>query len=295
MGRSIEVTAKRVSDAINEGLATLDKTIDEVEVKILTQGGLFRKAKVMITVIGNEPPVAAPAPQSEVKLKTDVKENNGRPPLKENAVSKREGVSGKAASSAEKREKPFKPAPPPQRQARKPEPALENKPEPKERKEDERVRSPITEVISATANLYLSQLLEKMGVAAKIDQKIENGELHLEIKTDSSIVIGYRGETLDAIEYLVSIAVNKEDDKYYKISVNCGGYREKREAVLRELAVKMANKCIRTNHKVVLEPMNSSGRRIIHAALAGNDKVVTRSEGHEPNRHVVILAVRNHK
>jgi spoIIIJ-associated protein len=102
------------------------------------------------------------------------------------------------------------------------------------------------------------------------------------------LLIGRRGVTLDAIQYLASLAVNKQNDNYVKIILNTEGYREKREKTLKDFADKMAYRAIRTGRKIELEPMNPYERRIIHASLQNNKKITTKSQGEEPYRRIII-------
>ena len=102
------------------------------------------------------------------------------------------------------------------------------------------------------------------------------------------ILIGRRGETLDALQYLTSLQVNKGREGYIRVTLDTENYRAKREDSLRRLAQRMANRAVKTGRKVVLEPMNPYERRVLHTALQNSDVVTTHSEGEEPNRRVVI-------
>jgi spoIIIJ-associated protein len=103
------------------------------------------------------------------------------------------------------------------------------------------------------------------------------------------LIIGHRGETLDSLQYLVSLVINKNNDgKYKKVILDTENYRLKREETLKRLATKIAYKVRKTNRAVKLEPMNPYERRIIHAALQNDSYVVTYSEGEEPYRKVVV-------
>ena len=103
------------------------------------------------------------------------------------------------------------------------------------------------------------------------------------------ILIGRRGETLDAIQYLTSLQVNRGNDEYVRVVLDTENYRAKREDSLRRLAVRMANRAQKTGRRVVMEPMNPYERRVMHTALQDHPTVTTHSEGEEPNRRVVIL------
>lgn len=117
---------------------------------------------------------------------------------------------------------------------------------------------------------------------------IEGGSL-LEIKGEGAEgIIGRRGETLDALQYLASLAANKSDRNYYRIATDCCGFRDKRKVQLEELARKMVAKSKRTGRTVALEPMNPYERRIIHAAVSEVENASSRSVGEEPYRKVLI-------
>lgn len=136
---------------------------------------------------------------------------------------------------------------------------------------------------------FLEGMFEEMGVVVDIDIKEERDLLFIDLSGDNmGLVIGYRGETLDAIQYLVSLVVNREGERYKKVIIDTEGYRKKREETLRRLARRLAHKVEKTKKRVVLEPMNPYERRIIHSTLQYNSNVITYSEGEEPYRRVVI-------
>jgi len=139
------------------------------------------------------------------------------------------------------------------------------------------------------AKTFLSQLLEKMGVHADITIKEDDNLLNIGLKGKyMGIVIGHRGETLDALQYLTSLVVNKGTDKYKRVIIDTENYRRKREETLVKLAKRLAAKAKKTGRSVVLEPMNPYERRILHATLQNHPYVQTHSEGEDPNRRVVI-------
>ena len=139
------------------------------------------------------------------------------------------------------------------------------------------------------AGEYIKSILANMGIADDISiEETEDGAT-IEILGDTTgAVIGRRGETLDAIQYLASMTANRGDKEYYRITVDCCGYREKRKAILEELAAKIAKTVIRTGRTSTLEPMNPYERRIIHSAVANIEGVTSKSIGEEPYRKVVI-------
>ncbi len=136
---------------------------------------------------------------------------------------------------------------------------------------------------------YISGIVSGMGVEARLDiEENEEGAV-IDIEGDTTgAVIGRRGETLDAIQYLASMCANRGDKDYYRITVDCCGYREKRKVILEELAVKISRTVIRTGRTSTLEPMNPYERRIIHSAVSEIEGVTSKSIGEEPYRRVVI-------
>lgn len=137
---------------------------------------------------------------------------------------------------------------------------------------------------------FVSGLLTHMGAKADIEIiERENGSLTVKLSGDSmGVIIGRRGETLDAIQHLTNYAVNRGSDKRIHISVDAENYRSKREESLVSLAKKMADKAVKYRRSMTLEPMNSYERHIIHTALQDYPGVSTSSTGTEPNRRVVV-------
>ena len=119
----------------------------------------------------------------------------------------------------------------------------------------------------------------------------ENGAV-INIDSDSNgTIIGRRGDTLDAVQYLSSMIANKGDKEYFRITIDCFGYREKRKATLQQLAEKVAKSVLRTGRSQPLEPMNPYERRVIHSAISKIDGVSSRSVGDEPYRKIIISSV----
>ena len=253
--KSQEVSAKTIEEAISLGLEQLGASISDVTVDILEEGskglfGLFgsRPAKVRLTLKEEEP---------EDSLARDI-----------------------FAGTLEE-----KPAPKP-RKPREPKEAREVK-EPKEIVPAEQADRATA---AGRAQEFLQQLTELMGVHVSVAVATdEEGNVRVNMEGDTlGILIGRRGETLDALQYLTSLLVNKGQNNYTRVTLDTEGYRAKREEALVRLANRMANRCQKTGRKVSLEPMNPYERRILHSALQDHPAVTTHSEGEEPNRHVVI-------
>ncbi len=144
------------------------------------------------------------------------------------------------------------------------------------------------------AKTFLDGLLEKMGIAGEAFPEMdEEGQLFVDVRGDNmGAVIGRRGDTLDAIQYLTSLTVNRGREEHIRVTIDTEGYRAKREESLQRLARKMAGKVLKYHKNMTLEPMNPYERRIIHAALQDYNGVTTYSTGTEPNRRVVVAMER---
>ncbi len=136
---------------------------------------------------------------------------------------------------------------------------------------------------------FLKEITEKMGLNLKVKVEGNDSSIYIDMQgRDSGTIIGKRGQTLDAIQYLTSLVVNKDKEKYVRVIVDAENYREKRERTLEQLANRLADKVIKSRKSVRLEPMNPYERKVIHATLQVNPRVKTRSEGEEPYRRVII-------
>ncbi|WP_032123305.1 RNA-binding cell elongation regulator Jag/EloR [Clostridium amazonitimonense] len=140
------------------------------------------------------------------------------------------------------------------------------------------------------AKTFLREILDAMGVKAEIKIKEEDDVINISlVGPNMGIIIGYRGETLDSLQYLISLVVNKGNDSEYKrVILDTENYRFKREETLKRLADKTASRVRRSGRNFKLEPMNPYERRIIHSALQNNPYIYTYSEGDEPYRRVVV-------
>lgn len=136
---------------------------------------------------------------------------------------------------------------------------------------------------------FLRPILNSMGLEEEMEVVMEADTLTVRLAAENiGIVIGRRGETLDALQYLLGLVVNKSSEKFIRVTLDVGNYREKREETLVKLATRLADKVSKTRKNMTLEPMNPYERRIIHATLQNYNSVETYSIGDEPNRKVVI-------
>ena len=287
--RQYEVSAKTKEEAIEQGLQELGVSIGDVDVQVVEEGskglfGLFgsRPVKVRLTVKDSE----------EDPLGDLLEEKSGNKPEKkaekkpEKKAEKKQEEKKPAAKSEEKKAEEKKPA---EKKAEK-KPA-EKKAESTEKAPEEKQEIRTLEKPEVTMTKeFLAELTKLMGVDVTIDMGTDaEGNVYGFMQGDTlGILIGRRGETLDALQYLTSLKVNRGRDSYTRVTLDTENYRAKREDTLIRLANRMANRALRTGRKVSLEPMNPYERRIIHFALQQNEGVTTHSEGDEPNRHVVI-------
>ncbi|MGI6777186.1 MAG: RNA-binding cell elongation regulator Jag/EloR [Acetivibrionales bacterium] len=152
-----------------------------------------------------------------------------------------------------------------------------------------RVRVTLKEAGKELAQGFLKDVFEKMGIDADLDLKEDDDSLLINISgKDSGIIIGRRGETLDALQYLTSLVVNRENENYKRVTIDIENYRQKREETLVKLANRLANKVLKYRKSITLEPMNPYERKIIHSTLQDHRDIETYSVGDEPNRKVVI-------
>ena len=156
---------------------------------------------------------------------------------------------------------------------------------------DAQIEAAVKNSVSNVASDFLKAVFAAMNIRVVVDVKYnaENNEMNIDLSGDDmGVLIGKRGQTLDSLQYLVSLVVNKGNEDYIRVKVDTENYRERRKSTLENLAKNMAYKVKRTRRPLHLEPMNPYERRIIHSALQNDKFVTTHSEGEEPYRHVVI-------
>lgn len=148
--------------------------------------------------------------------------------------------------------------------------------------------------LAKQAENFLDEIFVRMDVKAHAQASEEDDHLFVNLVGDSTgVLIGRRGETLDALQYLTSLVINKGLSEYKRVTLDTENYRKKREETLVRLANRIAGKVARTGKRVVLEPMNPYERRILHSTLQDNPKVETVSEGEEPFRRVIVKKKRS--
>ena len=325
--KTYESSAKTIEEAISAGLEKLGVSISDVTIDVLEEGskglfGLFgsRQAKVRLTLKETEAdplealtaakparsaapakPAAPKAPEAPKPVKPAAPKTEApkAAPVKPTAP-KAESPKAEApkAEASKAKPAPRKEAPKPAKTDAPKAEAPKAKPTPKAPVQP--IEKPVVTMIPADqvvedsapgrALAFLRELTHLMGVEVSIEVGTDaEGNVFANMTGDTlGILIGRRGETLDALQYLTSLKVNRGQEGYTRVTLDTENYRAKREEALTRLANRMANRAIKTGRKVSLEPMNPYERRILHSALQANDQVDTHSEGEEPNPHVVI-------
>ena len=287
MKGSIRVSAKTLDDAITEALIQLGVTSDKLEYEVIEKGsagflGIGMKQAVIEAWRKEEK-------EPEPDIRKIIKEEMALKPEKE--TEKKEPVQPKKEKkdkvpAAEKQEKPVKEKPVKEK-AVKEDTAAENTPAPvKEKQELAKVEDQTIKAVEE----FVQDTLKAMNMDVEITSSIdEDGALCVDMKGEHmGILIGKRGQTLDALQYLANRVANKHQDGYVRVKLDTENYRARREETLKHLAKNIAHKVKRNRRPVALEPMNPYERRIIHSALQSDPYVTTHSEGEEPYRKVVV-------
>ena len=308
--KSIEATGKTVKDAIRNGLAELGCDSDDVDIQVVEMGspglfGMFGKpAKVRLTVKADDPALDIEMPVLSLDAGNVRKPKAGKPKAEKPKAEKSakaepaEAEAEEVASEEAPREKKSR-----NRRRRKGGAKAETA-DAVETDEEQSIATPAPviehEPFVATAEdalsddakkarEFLAGLTDRMGVPVEIELMETAEQLRMQMAGENmSLLIGRRGETLDALQYLTSLNINRGREEYLRISIDTENYRAKREEALRKLAVRMAGRAKKSGRRVALEPMNPYERRILHSALQNDPEVTTHSEGEEPYRRVII-------
>ncbi|MBS5215782.1 MAG: KH domain-containing protein [Clostridiales bacterium] len=306
----IRVSAKKVEDAVIEASIQLETTSDNIEYEVLEHGssGFFG--------IGSKPAVIRARRKEEKKefdemaeikqmfeTKPSVKMEEPRAPKEEKkeTVEKRETAvlekeikeenlpktEQKPEKQPEKMPKKVKKDKPVKEKIQKEkQPTAEPKKEEPKKKE---IKEADKERAEKKAVEFLKQVFDAMQMQVQITAEFKEDALEIGMEgEDMGVLIGKRGQTLDSLQYLVSLVVNKEKEAYIRVKLDTENYRSRRKETLENLAKNIAFKVKRTKKPVFLEPMNPYERRVIHSALQNDPYVTTHSEGEEPYRKVVV-------
>lgn len=293
------ISAKTLDEAITKACVDLGVPSDELEYTVKQTGsngffGLGAKpfvisARIKSAAADVQPAVKekeAPAPKKEApakkeqaaaEVKKEAAKPERRPEKNENRNEKKENRDKKPKAE------------------RQPRPEKKETSEPKPEKKPERRSEKPAEDPTPKAEEFLTSLFRSldMQINCKAQFDPENNELAVDLSGDDmGVLIGKRGQTLDALQYLTSQVINKHQSSYVRVKLDTENYRERRKETLETLAKNISQKVRRTHRPVALEPMNPYERRIIHSVLQNEKDVFTKSEGEEPYRHVIVCPVR---
>ncbi len=250
--KSCEGIGKTVEKAIEDALIKLDAKREDVDIKILEEGGLFKKAKVLLTVSED---FLNSNTKNEIKELIKSKKQDENIDIYENGI--KEIINDKENED-------------------------KNEIEVNLSKKD--INKKITTID------FIKEILKILNIECNVEEIKNNDVTQIKLTGgNSGNLIGYRGECLNAIQYIATIIESENTGKKSRVIIDIENYRRKREDSLKALARRMENKVIKTNKSMKLEPMNANERRIIHTELQNSELVTTISKGTEPNRYVVIL------
>lgn len=258
--KKIRISAKNYERAVEEGLKELNATQEEVDIKIIDQGGLFKKAIVEIT------------------LDRDVEEKR----LAEEKKTMQEKVEKENASTQK------------EKQEEKKEIKEEKKEEKTEKKECSCSKEKNKNCPVEIGTNFLTGLFERMNISAQISTVEQESGITFNASGENvSNLIGKRGETLNAIQDILSNVLKNAGFRETKFFFDVENYKNRREVSLTNLAERMASKALKINKPIKLERMSAYERKIIHSYLQNVEGVTTKSEGEEPNRYLVIIPTKN--
>lgn len=277
--KSLDVSGKSVDEAVFVGLTQLGATLDEVHIEIVkeeTKGVLgigARQALVRLTLRDPEELKALYEQEQAAKDEQEYHRQERYEPREPRPMQHERHGDGRGGRDRQR--------------------GGSGRPE---RSGDHRRREAFVDDDPAydipsdnVAATFLRGVLDRMGVNSKLAVREEEEAIRIKIQSDSmGVLIGHRGETLDSLQYLCSLVLNRGQKNYTRLTLDTENYRVKREETLVRLAERLAGQVSQTGDSVTLEPMNPYERRILHSSLQNHPDVYTYSEGEEPNRKVVI-------
>lgn len=275
----IEVSAKTIEKAIEDGLKQLNTTIENVDVKVLSEGGMFKKAKIEMTLTNEtEKAVKAEAPVeiTEETIKVEKSEEVSKP------IPKKLEPEVVVENFPQEETKDVKVV---LEELTK---ATENLPEVSDEEKQQRKQELINQTMEL-AKTWLDGLVYTYNINATVELEPRENDVYANIVGENlGVLIGYHGEAMEAIQHLLNTHLYNKLKGAKRVFIDVSGYRAKRTNDLKELAHKIAGRVLENKRSYKLDPMNSFERRIIHEELSQTKNILTHSEGEEPNRYLVI-------
>ncbi len=282
IGRGVEEARERALEQL--GPQEADVQFEVLELPKKSFFGLKQTpARVRAYVVLPDPP---PAPKAERPAQTK------QPTPKTESAPK---IESKPTPKTEPKQAPKAESKPTPKAESQPEGTSRRRPAKKPRQQPDAPAKEVDPIKVEKAQEYLTEVIAAMGLnGLTLTPGIQDGAIHIRVEgEDSSAVIGRRGETLNALQYLTSLAANRGEGNYARVVIDTGGYREARQDTLSALARRLAERVVRTGRSHTLEPMNAYERRIIHSAVSEVKGATSASVGEEPNRRVVISSKRH--
>lgn len=274
-----EATGKNIEKAIENALFELKAIRDDVDIKILEQGGLFKKARVLVSI------------SEDAREKYEKREQVRTSEIEEQDVaseieSEIEEIIDETTEVLNEVVEEFDEISKEEKKLIEEEIKQDKKEQKEERKREKKN--------SISAEEFLKGFVEVSGCGNEVVCTKNENEIKLEVLgTKASDLIGYRGECLNALQYIASVIENENADGKVRVILDIENYRQRREETLKSLAQRMAKKVLKTGKSAKLEPMCANDRRIIHTELQNVEGVTTTSKGTEPNRYLIIIPENN--
>lgn len=280
--KKYEFTGKKLDATIEEALKTLNKNQEDVDIKIISEGGLFKKCKIEVIVEDEEQETIAEQPKTQeeniventpeavetepVKTENETTvtliETDEKPEVKEETIEEQNTTSL----------------------------TLEEKLKKQEELNAERAKKYENKTNATYALTFVENLIKNMGIeGAEISQEdtLESSIIHINCEKNAQI-IGYKGDSLKNIQYLTNLIEQRKNHDSKRVVVHVGDYNVRHEEKIRELARKKAEKVLKFRKRIKLDPMNAFDRHLVHEELSKMENITTHSEGIEPNRRLVI-------
>lgn len=276
--KKYEFTGKKLDTTIEEALKTLNKNQEDVDINIISEGGLFKKCKIEVIVEDDEP-VTAPTLIEEIQETFEQGETVETLKTENETTITLLETDEKPEAIEEVKEEKSEPSI-----------TLEEKLKKQEELNAERAKKYENKTNATYAKTFVENLLKNMGITdAQISQEdtLESSIIHVNSEKNA-LIIGYKGDSLKNIQYLANLVEQRKNHESKRVVVHVGDYNTRHEEKIREMARKKAEKVLKFRKRIKLDPMNAFDRHLVHEELSKMENITTHSEGIEPNRRLVI-------
>ncbi len=262
--KSVTVSAKNIEKAIEEGLQQLNTTFENVDITVISEGGFLKKAVVELTLNEEEKPAKAPKETPKEAKKAELKPERAKPAPVVEEITEEETEMLEQLLTIEKELQQLETQAP-----------------------EQKVNT--NEVVVEEIKKFLNGLLYAYNIIATVEVELKDREFFATIVGENlGVLIGYHGEALEAIQFVLSNYVANKTGRMQRIVLDIENYRQKRADALKTMATNLVARVLETKRSFKLEPMNSFERKVIHTHLQDMEHIDTHSEGQEPHRYLVI-------